>query len=82
MADRIIGMREALRGNLENLVSPLSWNHVTDQIGMFCYSGMTPDHRSKIKRNCQFHKLPISQRFRFQKSRRRNLYVCLKHLPD
>jgi aspartate/tyrosine/aromatic aminotransferase len=34
VADRIIGMREALRGNLENLGSPLSWNHVTDQIGM------------------------------------------------
>jgi aspartate aminotransferase len=38
MADCIIGMREALRGNLENLGSPLSWNHVTDQIGMFFYS--------------------------------------------
>jgi chorismate synthase len=38
VADLIIGMREALRGNLEDLGSPLSWNHVTDQIGMFCYS--------------------------------------------
>ena len=43
MAQRIINMRQLLRNNLEGLGSPLPWNHVTDQIGMFCYSGMTPD---------------------------------------
>jgi hypothetical protein len=32
MADRIIGMRKALRENLENLGSPLSWEHVTNQV--------------------------------------------------
>jgi hypothetical protein len=32
MADRIIGMRKALRENLENLGSPLSWQHVTNQV--------------------------------------------------
>lgn len=53
MADRIIGMREALRGNLENLGSPLSWNHVTDQIGMFCYSGMTPEQVDRL--TSEFH---------------------------
>ncbi|KAF3333575.1 GDP-mannose transporter GONST1 [Carex littledalei] len=41
MADRIIGMRTALRENLEKLGSPLSWEHVTNQIGMFCYLSMT-----------------------------------------
>ncbi|KAJ8567984.1 hypothetical protein K7X08_020706 [Anisodus acutangulus] len=43
MADRIIGMRTSLRENLEKLGSPLSWEHITNQIGMFCYSGMTPE---------------------------------------
>ncbi|KAK9085707.1 hypothetical protein Sjap_026118 [Stephania japonica] len=33
MADRIIGMRTALRENLENLGSPLSWEHITNQYG-------------------------------------------------
>ncbi|KAJ8753449.1 hypothetical protein K2173_019848 [Erythroxylum novogranatense] len=48
MADRIIGMRTALRENLEKLGSPLSWKHVTDQIGMFCYSGMTPEQVDRL----------------------------------
>lgn len=32
MADRIIGMRSALRENLEKLGSPLSWEHITKQV--------------------------------------------------
>lgn len=32
MAERIIGMRTALRENLENLGSPLSWEHITNQV--------------------------------------------------
>ncbi|CAM8896582.1 unnamed protein product [Rhodiola kirilowii] len=47
MADRIIGMRTALRGNLEKM-SSLSWEHVTKQIGMFCYSGMTPEQVDRL----------------------------------
>jgi len=41
MADRIINMRTQLRSCLEASGSTLKWNHVTDQIGMFCFSGMT-----------------------------------------
>ncbi|XP_059282575.1 aspartate aminotransferase, mitochondrial [Lycium ferocissimum] len=48
MADRIIGMRTALRENLEKLGSPLSWEHITKQIGMFCYSGMTPEQVDRL----------------------------------
>lgn len=52
MADRIITMREKLRGHLENdFGSKKSWNHITDQIGMFCYSGMTPEQVNNIKNN-------------------------------
>lgn len=32
MADRIIGMRSALRENLEKLGSSLSWEHITKQV--------------------------------------------------
>ncbi|KAI9276406.1 aspartate aminotransferase [Sporodiniella umbellata] len=50
MADRIITMREKLRGHLENdFGSKKSWRHITDQIGMFCFSGMTPQQVDKIK---------------------------------
>lgn len=43
MADRIIDMRAALRDNLEGLGSKRSWEHITDQIGMFCFTGLTTD---------------------------------------
>ncbi|KAI8468621.1 MAG: pyridoxal phosphate-dependent transferase [Monoraphidium minutum] len=43
MAERIISMRALLRQNLEQLGSTHSWKHITDQIGMFAYSGMTPE---------------------------------------
>ncbi|KAI8091967.1 aspartate aminotransferase [Thamnidium elegans] len=52
MADRIITMRHQLRNHLENdFNSKKSWNHITDQIGMFCFSGMTPDQVTNIKNN-------------------------------
>ena len=43
MADRIITMREQLRENLKKEGSTLNWQHVTDQIGMFCFTGLKPD---------------------------------------
>uniref|UniRef100_A0A0D9WR27 Aspartate aminotransferase n=1 Tax=Leersia perrieri TaxID=77586 RepID=A0A0D9WR27_9ORYZ len=53
MADRIIGMRKALKQNLEKLGSPMSWEHITNQIGMFCYSGMTPEQVDRLTN--EFH---------------------------
>jgi len=41
MADRIIGSRKALVDNLAKLGSKKSWKHITDQIGMFAYSGLS-----------------------------------------
>jgi aspartate aminotransferase len=49
MADRIINMRAALRAALEGSGSKLSWNHVTEQIGMFCFSGMTGEQVDKLR---------------------------------
>lgn len=48
MANRIIGMREALRSKLEGLGSKHDWSHVTRQIGMFCFSGLTPEQCDKL----------------------------------
>ena len=41
MAGRISSMRHALRDRLEKLEVPGQWDHLTSQIGMFCYSGLT-----------------------------------------
>jgi hypothetical protein len=43
MADRIISMRKQLRDLLEAGSKGRSWKHVTDQIGMFAFSGLTPE---------------------------------------
>ena len=43
MADRIITMRTALVAGLQKAGSTKNWDHVTSQIGMFCFSGMTPE---------------------------------------
>mmetsp|Transcript_23655 Transcript_23655/g.33206 ORF Transcript_23655/g.33206 Transcript_23655/m.33206 type:complete len:416 (+) Transcript_23655:324-1571(+) len=46
MSERIKRMRVVLRKLLEDKVNPAhgkTWNHVTDQIGMFSYTGLTPD---------------------------------------
>eukprot|EP00559_Dactyliosolen_fragilissimus_P007040 CAMPEP_0184856754 /NCGR_PEP_ID=MMETSP0580-20130426/1931_1 /TAXON_ID=1118495 /ORGANISM="Dactyliosolen fragilissimus" /LENGTH=449 /DNA_ID=CAMNT_0027351955 /DNA_START=71 /DNA_END=1420 /DNA_ORIENTATION=- len=43
MADRIYSMRVKLRSTLEEGEKSRSWEHITNQIGMFAYSGLTKD---------------------------------------
>lgn len=40
MADRIISMRTQLKDFLKKEGSSKNWEHITDQIGMFCFTGM------------------------------------------
>ena len=47
MAERIGGMRVRLREEIEAAGSEHDWTHVTDQIGMFAFTGLTaPQVRS------------------------------------
>jgi aspartate aminotransferase len=48
MADRIIQMRTDLVTELKNLGSKKDWSHITNQIGMFCYSGLSPQQVEKL----------------------------------
>lgn len=41
MSGRIIQMRAALFGELQALQTPGTWTHVTEQIGMFSYTGLS-----------------------------------------
>lgn len=47
MSGRIIQMRSLLKQNLVDAGSKLNWDHITNQIGMFSYTGLT-------KEECQF----------------------------
>eukprot|EP00392_Amoebophrya_sp_AT5.2_P018275 g18784.t1 len=42
MADRILEVRTGLRSGLEAKGTPGTWNHITDQIGMFSFTGLSP----------------------------------------
>ena len=43
MAARITEMRSLLRTELETVGSTLNWSHITNQIGMFAFTGMSKD---------------------------------------
>lgn len=49
MADRIIEMRAALKTHLADAGSTKDWSHITNQIGMFCFSGLNKDQVAKLK---------------------------------
>jgi aspartate aminotransferase len=51
MADRIITMRTQLADKLKKLGSKHDWSHVTSQIGMFCYSGLTGEQVDTLARD-------------------------------
>ncbi|XP_030927390.1 aspartate aminotransferase, mitochondrial-like isoform X1 [Quercus lobata] len=53
MANRIQQMRSTLRESLEKLASPLNWEHITNQVGMFCFSGLSADQVDRLVR--EFH---------------------------
>uniref|UniRef100_A0A8L8Q7A9 Aspartate aminotransferase n=1 Tax=Heligmosomoides polygyrus TaxID=6339 RepID=A0A8L8Q7A9_HELPZ len=48
MADRIISMRVQLRDLLAKEGSTRNWQHITDQIGMFCYTGINPHQVERL----------------------------------
>ena len=49
MSGRIKDMRAALRDHLEKLDTPGTWKHITDQIGMFSFTGLTEKQVLKIR---------------------------------
>jgi len=54
MAERIITMRALLKENLENLGSKHDWSHITNQIGMFAYTGLTAEQMDKLAKEVSF----------------------------
>jgi len=51
MADRIITMRDSLKAGLAREGSTLNWDHITNQIGMFCFTGMTPEQVANLTKD-------------------------------
>jgi len=53
MSGRIIEMRKALRDKLEGMGTPGTWSHITDQIGMFSFTGLSEQQVQRLRE--QFH---------------------------
>ncbi|KAJ1869249.1 Aspartate aminotransferase, cytoplasmic [Coemansia sp. RSA 990] len=53
MSSRIMEMRKLLRARLEELRTPGDWSHVTSQIGMFSFTGLTTEQVQKLR--AQYH---------------------------
>jgi len=53
MADRIISMRGRLVAGLKEAGSTRNWSHITDQIGMFCFSGLSAEQVDRLAN--EFH---------------------------
>jgi len=51
MAGRITAMRQLLKDNLKKAGSTRNWDHITTQIGMFSYTGLTPEQCDKITKD-------------------------------
>ncbi|KAI8637028.1 aspartate aminotransferase [Parasitella parasitica] len=49
MSGRICDMRKALYNALIELKTPGEWNHITDQIGMFSFTGLTASQVKMLK---------------------------------
>ncbi|CBX98955.1 hypothetical protein IAQ61_007436 [Plenodomus lingam] len=61
MSSRITEMRWKLRQELEGLETPGTWGHLTDQIGMFGFTGLTPAQCQRMKSMHHVH-MPSSGR--------------------
>lgn len=49
MSGRIIDMRKALKAELDKLDTPGNWDHITSQIGMFSFTGLTEKQVLEIR---------------------------------
>lgn len=49
MAERIMAVRRSLREGLNELGSEHNWDHVVNQNGMFCFSGLTKQQVEELK---------------------------------
>ncbi|RBQ88259.1 hypothetical protein VDGD_10169 [Verticillium dahliae] len=55
MSGRIIDMRKALRAKLEALGTPGTWHHITDQIGMFSFTGLSEAQVLKLRNDAHVY---------------------------
>lgn len=61
ITNRMLKMRTALRQSLEELNSSLSWEHITNQVGMFWFSGLSPEQVEQLRSRFHIYVTPDSR---------------------
>ena len=61
MASRIKRMRQSLVDGLVKLNSPHDWSHITNQIGMFAFTGLTKDMVTELREKYSVFLLPTGR---------------------
>jgi len=57
MSQRIDTMRKALRSELEKVGAPGDWSHITSQIGMFSFTGLSPTQSAHMLKHHHIYML-------------------------
>lgn len=57
MANRVLDMRQGLKERLERLGTPGTWDHIVTQIGMFSYTGLSPQQVEHLTRKYHIYLL-------------------------
>ena len=57
VADRIIEMRKLLRAELERIGTPGDWSNITNQIGMFSYTGLSETQSERMTKKYHIYML-------------------------
>nr|CAD7453768.1 unnamed protein product [Timema tahoe] len=58
MANHILSLRSSLKERLQRLGTPGTWDHITSQIGMFSYTGLTRQQVDHLKEHYHIYMLP------------------------
>jgi len=79
MADRIISVRAKLEENLKKEGSSLNWKHITDQIGMFCFTGLKTNQAIHPLQCYDSYLSSFSQWENFYKWKIMQVQLCQQH---
>lgn len=76
MASRLSGLRQAMVTKLKEVGSPHDWSHITNQIGMFAYTGLSEDMVEELKGKYSIY-LPFDGRISIASVNQSNIdYIC------
>lgn len=81
MSGRIQKMRKALRENIEKLGTPGKWSHITEQIGMFSYTGLNAEQIEHLVKHYHIY-LPKDGRISLSGINTNNVEYVAKAIND